>query len=365
MSDYIDTLSWIASSYELPKKLNCDSVVDFAKERGSLKSIWGLCNKNLSSIDLTEFDESALVQIAFNDFTVFPESCNVNYKEIMSGAKDPGLGISMLHNNGINGKGVNVAVIDKPILKTHKEFIGRIKQYIFVAPENEHNEKMHFHGTTCAAFLCGNSCGVAKNSNLYYYAYPDWFEDDGMYWSYHFKALDMIIEHNKNSSDAIRVVSISAGFPSNRYDLYEKMNYYTDELKKYQCQIIFSNNFGKNFTCSSKKYGYSNDDVNCFCLDTWQVNEWDKHKILIPAGGRTSPCNSGNDKYMYCGNQSCYSWAIPFLCGVYTLALQCNPTLSYDEFVQLANETKIKNDDGLFVLNPQGIIELIHTIKYK
>lgn len=361
MSDYIDLLKWITSRYELPDKLTYKSVINFIKEPGSLESIWGLCNKDLSNIDLSEIDEKTLIQIAYNDFTIFPEKSNIKFKEIMNKSKDPGLGISMLHNKDINGKGVNVAVIDKPILKTHKEFLGRIKQYIFIFPENEHNEKMHFHGATCAAFLCGNSCGVANNSNLYYYAYPDWFEDDGMYWSYQFRALDMIIEHNKHSNDTIRVVSLSAGFPRNRIDLVEKMNYYIAELQKYKCQIIFSNNFGEYFTCSSKKYGYSNDDVNSYCLDKWQVNEWDKKKVLIPAGGRTSPCNSGNDKYMYCGNQSCYSWAIPYLCGVYTLALQCDPTLKYDEFVRIINETKIKNDDGLYVLNPQGIIDSIHA----
>ena len=361
MNEYIERLNYIASRYELPQKLNYDSVLELTKGMGSLESIWGLCNKDLSNVDLSEFDERALILLAFNDCTNFTERCNLDYKKLMNDSKDPGLGVSVLHNKGISGKGVGVAVIDRPILQTHKEFSGCLKQYILVDPEHEDNERFDFHGLVCAAFLCGNSCGVANGANLYYYAHPDQYDSDRMYWSYYFKALDMIIEHNKYNSDTIRLVSISAGFPRNRDDLTEKMNFYISELKKYNCHIIYSNNFGESFTCSSKKYGYSNDDVNCYCLDRWQVNAWDKQKIMVPSGGRTSPCNSGEDKYMYCGNQSCYSWAIPYLCGVYALALQCAPSLGYDDFVKIADKTKIKNDDGLYVLNPQGIIEHIRN----
>jgi len=254
---------------------------------------------------------------------------------------------------------VNVAIIDKPILQTHNEFTKRISKHTFVIPENEFNDKMHFHGITCAAFLCGNNCGVANKANLFYYAYPDKFEDDGMYWNYHFKALDLILEHNKSFAEKIKVVSISAGFPRSRIDLYEKMNYYITELQNYECQLVYSNNFGEKFTCASKKYGFSSDDLNGYCLDTWQTNEWDKQKILIPSSGRSSPCNSGNNKYMYNGNQSCYSWAIPYLCGVYALALQVNCSISFNEFCNLAEKTKLANDDGLYIINPHGIINEI------
>ena len=217
---------------------------------------------------------------------------------------------------------------------------------------------MHFHGITCAAFLCGNLCGVANGANLYYYAYPDRFEDDGMYWGFHFKALDMIMEHNKTavSNNKIKIVSISSGFPRNRADLHDKMNEYTVKLKEDGCYVIFSNLFGESFACSSKTSCFDNDNPDTYKLDVWQTNEWDKKKVLIPAGGRTSPCNSGNNKYMYNGNQSCFSWAIPYLCGVFALALQVSKDLSYADFCETAKKTAYVNSEGLYIVNPEKII---------
>jgi len=357
-NEYIETLQGICSRYELPAKLNSDIINEFVSEPGSLKSIWGLCCKDLSNVDFSEVNENEFIRLAFNHYTKFPENFKFDYMKIMEYAKDPGLGIRNLHKQGIDGKGINVAVIDKPILDTHKEFTGRIKEYVFINPDNEHNDEMHFHGITCASFLCGNTCGVANRTNLYYYAYPDRFEDDGMYWNYHFKALDMIKEHNEksNAKDKIKIVSISAGFPRSRTDLTEKMDGYVREFKNTGCYIIFSNIFGETFTCSSKTYIENANDFDAYKLDMWQENEWCKQKILIPSGGKTSPCNSGDENFMYNGNQSCFSWAIPYMCGVFALALQVKTDLSYEDFCVLAKETTYKNNVGLFVINPREII---------
>jgi len=60
MNNYIERLNYIAGRYELPQKLNYDSVLEFTKETGSLESIWGLCNKDLSNVDISEFDEKSM-----------------------------------------------------------------------------------------------------------------------------------------------------------------------------------------------------------------------------------------------------------------------------------------------------------------
>ena len=41
--------------------------------------------------------------------------------------KNPGLGIKSLHESGINGKGVDVAIIDQKLRLTHTEYKSRIK----------------------------------------------------------------------------------------------------------------------------------------------------------------------------------------------------------------------------------------------
>ncbi|MCL2159233.1 MAG: S8 family serine peptidase, partial [Oscillospiraceae bacterium] len=354
---YIEFLEWIASRYDLPGEWSDTAVDDFVSEMGSLPSIWGISGRDVSGADFSKVSDESFFKLAFNEYTKFPENFKFDCKRMMEEAKEPGLGIAKLHEKGIEGRGINVAVIDKPILETHGELAGRLKSYTFIAPENEFNDCMHFHGITCAAFLCGNSCGIANGANLHYYAYPDKFEDDGMYWGYHFKALDMIIEHNQNATpeDAIKIVSISAGFGRDRVDLSDKMSEYVIGLKEMGCYVVFSNLFGETFSCSSKASCFDNDNPDNYKFDLWQ-NEWCKNKIIVPAGGRTSPCNSGDDKYMYNGNQSCYSWAIPYLCGVFALALQADKTLGYEDFCEKAKKTAIVNKEGLSIINPVGIV---------
>ncbi|MGB4633489.1 MAG: hypothetical protein WBI61_04855 [Bacillota bacterium] len=44
-------------------------------------------------------------------------------------AVHPGLGLRALHEQGYTGKGVNVAIIDGPLLVDHEEFSGRLVHF--------------------------------------------------------------------------------------------------------------------------------------------------------------------------------------------------------------------------------------------
>lgn len=358
MNTYIDSLKRISSRYELPSELTDDYIYSICSNYGSIKSIWGFCCKDLSSVDFSQVSSEALFQMSFNQYTKWPNLfSNYDYKDIYNNGKKVGLSIEKLHSQGINGMGINIAVIDKPILSDHKELTERIKNNINIVENHEDNDELNFHGITCAAFACGNTVGVANKANLYYYAYPDRFYDDTMYWNYYFKALESIINHNERSNEKINIVSISAGIPNKQLELKEKLENYIKRLAEDNCYVIYGNRFGKDFTCSSKVYGLDPDDYDAYKLDSWQINEWDKVKVLVPSGGRTSPCNSGTSQYMYNGNQSCYSWAIPYIAGVFALASQVKKDLSFDEFCIIAKKTSIKNCNQLNILNPILIIE--------
>lgn len=117
--------------------------------------------------------------------------------------KDPGLNLSKIHEKGITGKGISVAVIDKPIRSTHDEFKGRMNYYKIGIPQT----KPHFHGLACASILAGKTCGVASESKLYYFATPDLWIKSADY----IKAVNKIIEINKSlpKNEKIRIVSVS------------------------------------------------------------------------------------------------------------------------------------------------------------
>ena len=59
--------------------------------------------------------EGCVPNITFNEETVFPEEMSDTFpaKEYLEAGKKPGLGVEALHEQGITGKGVSIAVIDQ------------------------------------------------------------------------------------------------------------------------------------------------------------------------------------------------------------------------------------------------------------
>ncbi|MCX6731418.1 MAG: hypothetical protein NTX55_00275 [Candidatus Parcubacteria bacterium] len=83
-----------------------------------------------------------------------------------------------------------------------------------------------------------------------------------------------------------------------------------------------------------------------------------KLSITIPSDYRTMASQKGNDKYMYCGKGG-MSWSVPYLAGLFALALQVNPNLKQKEIVEIINESATTNKNGLRIINPKGIIDLV------
>ncbi|MDP4145033.1 MAG: S8 family serine peptidase [Bacillota bacterium] len=171
--------------------------------------IFAFCGKDLQTKDFSKVSTDFLMEYAFDKATKWPPSDKLpkdfNTDSIFEEGKSPGLNIDKLHQEGITGKGVSVAIIDKPILKNHKEYNTNLT-YIEVGDCS----KLHFHGTACASILAGKNCGVAPDVNLYYFAVPD----NGDNLNNYKKALDELIKFNKTlpPSKKIKIVSISDGF---------------------------------------------------------------------------------------------------------------------------------------------------------
>ena len=357
IAEYIDTLKSISSRYEIPSRLTDAAIQSICSQPGAIEGVYGFCGKDVSGSDFSEVSPEALFQMAFNRFTTWPASlAKYDHQSVLCRGKGPGLSVSRLHRKGIDGSGISIAVIDKPLLPTHSEFNDCLMSYVNVVRDHDDNDRLHFHGMTCAGFACGRTVGVAPGASLYYYAYPDRFYDEDMFWGYHYSALERMVEHNRVSNEKIRVVAVSVGLSSNQRELREKLDRYASLLAEGGCHVIYTTRFGEVFTSAFRAYGADPDDENGYRLDVWQANDFHRTKVLIPSGGRTSPCNSGVDEYMYCGTQSCFSWAVPYVAGVFALALQVDGELSYEEFCRLAQVTAKRNDLGLHVVNPVELI---------
>ncbi len=126
---------------------------------------------------------------------------------ILEKGKYMGLGLSLLSEKGIGGKGISVAVIDKPIIREHEVFQGNLN-YVEVLPEHAKMGNTHFHGAAVAGILAGKN-GVAPEANLYYFAVPDDMEPYARY----AEAMGQILELQSilPKESKIRIVAIAHG----------------------------------------------------------------------------------------------------------------------------------------------------------
>ncbi len=129
---------------------------------------------DLRSSDLTKLDLSNskedLLHADFDSKTKWPPAdkmpADFDWQKIMETNKDPGLGIRELHQQGIDGTDVAIAIIDQPLLVDHTEYKDRIRLYeeINVDP----NSRAAMHGAAVTSIAVGKTVGVAPKADMYY-----------------------------------------------------------------------------------------------------------------------------------------------------------------------------------------------------
>jgi len=89
-------------------------------------------NADLSLADFSDYPEHIILTFWFNEKTIFPPRDKMPKDDryqpeyILEAAKNPGLGVRALHEQGITGKGVSVAIIDFPMFYDHPEYHGNL-----------------------------------------------------------------------------------------------------------------------------------------------------------------------------------------------------------------------------------------------
>lgn len=314
-----------------------------------------------------EFDPNLLYTYTFNDDIVF-EGYEAEAKAILEKAKMPGLGVDALHEKGVTGKGINVAIIDQPLIGKHPEYARNIVKYYDTGCETPSHIGSK-HGSAVSSILAGDHLGVAPDANVYFAAAPSWKKDA----SYFAEGLNWIIDENLKlpKDQKIRVVSVSSAPSSdgnwyiNGEDWIEAVARATDnDIMVIDCRsnhstsFIFSGyyNVNKPNDFSQFKPGYP----HLTGLDAY----FKKDFILAPASFKTVALEleDGKHQYEYYGNGG-ESWAVPYVSGVLTLGFQVNPELSWEEMKALLFETAYKTEEGFQVVNPPAFIEAVENTK--
>ncbi|MFA6093464.1 MAG: methyltransferase domain-containing protein [Elusimicrobiota bacterium] len=289
-----------------------------------------------------------LLHASFDSETRFPKELppGFDFREIMELGENPGLGVRHLHKQGITGRGIRIAVIDQNLLLEHEEYAGRIRSYEELHwPEKARESSMHAGAVVSIAV--GKRCGVAPGAEVYYIA--DQFTDASMKPDFTSlaSAVERVISFNKSvpKGKKIRVLAIQRGFSPGETG-YETISAAIEHAKAEGIFVITSSlvrYYSYKFAGLGREPMSDPDSAASYGLGSFLLHRdslsWlDENTLLVPMDSRTTAGPKGVEDYAFY-REGGFSWAIPYLAGLYALACEVRPDITPDVFWREALDT--------------------------
>jgi len=335
---------------------------------------------DLSGLDL-KHSLRDLLHADFDDRTVWPEASRMpagfDRKQIMDLGRNPGLGIRALHQQGITGRGVGIAICDQPLLVDHQEYRDRIRLYEEINIDKGMPAQMH--GPAVASIAVGKTVGVAPEADLYYIAqFNGDFKDDGSFtWNFEYLArgVERILAFNEQlpPDKKIRVISISVGWEPSQKG-YQQITEAANKAKAAGMLVICSSVeevHGFAFHGLGRPLLANPDDASLSTPGLFWAQEFydgaePPNRLLVPMDARTTASPTGTTEYVFYAEGG-WSWSIPYIAGVYALAAQVEPKITPERFWALALKTgrtiQVSHEGKSFdlgrILAPAQLIEAI------
>ena len=319
-----------------------------------LKQLSSLHDISLRKLDL-RYHGDILGRLNFDTTTLWPASDKLppgfDPDRLLREGRNPGLGLRALHEKGIDGKGIGIAILDQRLLLGHEEYASRIIRYdatrtSWLAPQS--------HASPIVSIAVGSKCGVAPGASVFYYALPRTDMPDNQTYC---DIIDEIIAHNEASADSnrIRVINISSGTfsKSTNYDLWKAT------LTKAETAGILV------VTCSDRFLEYGTlkltDGKDPDLPESYARNKYGRGNdvLQIPTGNKTIASYRGANVYTYERGDG-KSWAAPYIAGLAALAFQVDPNLKPQTIVEHLVKTTTRTKAGP-VVNPHRFIKTIRT----
>ena len=348
----------------------------FCEGRNTGFALRGLCGQNVSKIDMSNLSPEMFKKLTFDSETIF--SSEQKEKFHPDAIREQGKQFGNIGESKINGSGTTIAIIDRFANISEEQFEGRTitvykvsengvelmqpEKGIFLkttSVKDEDGLENGYHGNTIASLTVGKECGVAPNANVIL------FHIDGIDSQ---KAQDKVLEFIDKNKEEFTIPDILSVSASTKIDS-ETLK----ELKELGCAFINSDVFMKDFTWGRSSDGQElvRDEFIQYTIDAFRTKtgqdigkKFDKNK-LIPVIGRTSSyINSDGEeveKYngSFCGN----SFAICQAAGLFLLARQIQPKISYDEFIETIKKSQKENSEHRMYVDPKDVIEKIQQVE--
>jgi serine protease AprX len=315
--------------------------------------------KDLSKLKLA--GRPALPQtLTFNQKTLWPTEMppGAEPSRLLAGAMNPGLGVHKVHQEGLTGKGVNVAIIDQPLYQDHPEFAGKIAAYHDVGCGSGSS----MHGPAVASLLVGAKCGTAPEARLYYVATPFWTGDS----AYFGKALDWITDQDEKlpAGQKIRVVSVSAA-PSGPGSPFKKSKEMWDTAcaRAEKAGILVLDCTVHHGFLAPCYYDATDPENVSKCrpgVPSRPGMAIRPDRLLVPCSPRTVAEEDvkGDCAFQYYG-QGGLSWGIPYAAGVLALGWQARPELTGPQMRELLFASAHVTPEGAKIINPSEFIRMV------
>lgn len=331
-----------------------------------------LRSANLCGTDLRDHLQT-LLHSQFDDRTVWPpaELLPEGFlpADLIDKARNPGLGVRALHEQGITGKGVSIAIVDSTPRLDHAEYASRIRHIEWVGGIPSMNAS--YHGGLVTSLAAGASIGVAPEAGIYYVIAPT---DYAAYAD----AIHRIIDLNRALpfEERIRVLSISWGWQLGNPEAApyaEAVREASDEGIFVVTPAIFLQQ-GYSIFGLGRDPRSDPDDPSSYEPGLFMQEDFFAHpssyssQFWVPMDARLMAGQHGPEAF-YFYRTGGLSDAIPWYAGLYALACQANPGMTAammkTAMTQTARNVEITHDGRRYtlrgVVDPAALIDAVRT----
>ena len=404
--EYFDYNTWT----EQPRKISSYEDIPI----GSHLGVRDARNCDISSLQLSK---ELLLNLCIDKTTILSSEQKAIVDVYMEAAKNPGLGIRTLHEQGVTGKGVKMAIIDQPLGK-HKEYANNIDELVDINVKSDFPawQEASMHGAAVTSIAVGQSVGVAPDAKVDYYSAVNLSKNKEDIEAYrqnliekinstedleykkdlenklqnidpnrgvtsnlsYVEAINRVLDKNKTlpPKERVSVISISWGFDrlAPGYDELQKAIERAKEENVFIVSTALEEFYGMD-SCGANRA----PDGDLETPEAYEAGAFIKEysesfpqelkdsQLLVPMDHRTVADFTDNSSYRYEGNDGGMSWSVPWLAGMYVLAKQVKPEITPQEFWDSAMQTSDacnNNDTGTYVarlINPQALIKKLQT----
>ena len=325
------------------KRLSNPSLSDYQIKTSQNFYFYNFIAKDLSTLDLSSLTLSELANEAmFTASTKWPATLpNLDIEHFWEQAWGKPLGAALFHENGITGKGVGIAIIGPQLYVDHPEYKDNLK--LFYGSEDPLSQNLFstLGSSAMLSNLAGKSLGYAPEASIAYIVNSGYDEKGKQDLSSILENMDSLLEYNKTlKKDPIRMILILSDINSQdrAYDMYRTK---VEELKQAGIEVMTKMPYfnGHYFTTVAKIPYAPLDDVNSYYFD--KAGETPDHVLYLPYANRVLAFPGEETYFYYPGSFDVNYGTISTLAGFYALALQMDPSLTLDEFVEIVADSTI------------------------